>query len=89
MRIAAIGDAHLGRTATTATTADGVNAREFDFERSFEAAIEAALATKPDLMVWLGDVFDHPRPQLPQLPGSHACTGHNSSAWDWFGGDIG
>jgi predicted phosphodiesterase len=62
MRIAAIGDAHLGRTATTATTAEGVNAREFDFEQSFEAAIAAALATKPDLMVWLGDVFDHPRP---------------------------
>jgi DNA repair exonuclease SbcCD nuclease subunit len=62
MRIAALGDAHLGRTATTATTADGVNQREFDFERSFEAAITAMLATKPDLMIWLGDVFDHPRP---------------------------
>jgi DNA repair exonuclease SbcCD nuclease subunit len=62
MRIAALGDAHLGRTATTATTSDGINQREFDFEVSFNAAIDAMLATKPDLMVWLGDVFDHPRP---------------------------
>ena len=62
MRIAALGDAHLGRSATTATTADGVNQREFDFEVSFEAAVQAALATEPDLVVWLGDVFDHPRP---------------------------
>jgi predicted phosphodiesterase len=62
MRIAAIGDAHLGRTATTATTADGVNQREVDFEQSFLASISGALATNPELMVWLGDVFDHPRP---------------------------
>ena len=62
MRIAALGDAHLGRSATTATTAEGVNQREFDFERSFIAAVDAALATNPDLVVWLGDVFDHPRP---------------------------
>ena len=62
MRIAAIGDAHLGRTATTATTAEGVNQREFDFEESLIAAVDAALDAKPDLMVWLGDVFDHPRP---------------------------
>jgi DNA repair exonuclease SbcCD nuclease subunit len=62
MRIAAIGDAHLGRTATSATSADGVNQREVDFEDSFLRATEEALATNPELMVWLGDVFDHPRP---------------------------
>jgi predicted phosphodiesterase len=62
MRIAALGDAHLGRTATTATTADGVNQREVDFEESFLASIRGALATNPELMLWLGDVFDHPRP---------------------------
>ncbi len=62
MRIAAIGDAHLGRTATTATTPEGVNQREVDFERSFLAAVEQGLAAQPELMIWLGDVFDHPRP---------------------------
>jgi DNA repair exonuclease SbcCD nuclease subunit len=63
MRIAAIGDAHLGRTylpITDATT--GVNRRELDFEESFTRAIDAMLATEPEVILWLGDVFDHPRP---------------------------
>ena len=62
MKIAAIGDAHLGRSAYTATTEEGVNQREFDFECSFAAAVDACLAAEPNLVVWLGDVFDHPRP---------------------------
>jgi DNA repair protein SbcD/Mre11 len=60
--VAAIGDAHLGRSYYPLTTDDGVNQREWDFERSFEAAVELALAQHPDVVVWLGDVFDHPRP---------------------------
>jgi DNA repair exonuclease SbcCD nuclease subunit len=62
MRIAAIGDAHLGRSYLPYTTDAGVNQREFDFEQSFERAVELALAQSPDLIVWLGDIFDHPRP---------------------------
>ena len=62
MRVAAIGDAHLGRSYYPFTTPEGVNQREWDFERSFEAAVDLALAQEPDLIVWLGDVFDHPRP---------------------------
>ena len=62
MRIAAIGDAHLGRSYLPVTTDAGVNQREFDFERSFERAVELALDQSPDLVVWLGDIFDHPRP---------------------------
>jgi DNA repair exonuclease SbcCD nuclease subunit len=62
MRVAAIGDAHLGRSYYPFTTEGGVNQREWDFERSFEAAVELALGQSPDLVVWLGDVFDHPRP---------------------------
>ena len=62
MRIAAIGDAHLGRAYYPATTPEGVNQREVDFERSFEAAVALALESRPDAVVWLGDVFDHPRP---------------------------
>lgn len=62
MLVAAIGDAHLGRSYLPATTAGGVNQRERDFEVSFEAAVELALAQDPGLIVWLGDVFDHPRP---------------------------
>ena len=62
MRVAAIGDAHLGRSYYPFTTDGGVNQREFDFERSFEAAVDLALDQKPDLIIWLGNVFDHPRP---------------------------
>jgi DNA repair exonuclease SbcCD nuclease subunit len=62
MRIAALGDAHLGRSYYPYTTAGGVNQREFDFERSFEAAVDLALEQAPELIVWLGDIFDHPRP---------------------------
>jgi DNA repair exonuclease SbcCD nuclease subunit len=62
MRVAAIGDAHLGRSYYPFTTDAGVNQREFDFERSFEAAVDLALAQRPELVIWLGDVFDHPRP---------------------------
>ena len=62
MRVAALGDAHLGRSYYPFTTPDGGNQRERDFEASFEAAVDLALAQSPDLVVWLGDIFDHPRP---------------------------
>jgi exonuclease SbcD len=62
MLVAAIGDAHLGRNYYPYTTDGGVNQREWDFERSLEDAVGLALAQQPDLVVWLGDVFDHPRP---------------------------
>ena len=63
VKIAALGDAHLGRSYYSITDPDsGVNRRELDFEDSFRAAVALALAQAPDLIVWLGDVFDHPRP---------------------------
>ncbi len=62
MRIAALGDAHLGRSALSAVTTEGVNQREYDFEQSFAAAVDRCLAVSPDCILWLGDVFDHPRP---------------------------
>jgi len=62
MRVAAIGDAHLGRAYLPYTTEGGVNQREWDFERSFEAAVDLALAQEPDLLIWLGDIFDYPAP---------------------------
>ena len=62
MKVAAFGDAHLGRSYYPYTTPEGVNQRERDFEISFEAAVDTALSLDPDLVVWLGDIFDHPRP---------------------------
>jgi len=63
VKVAAFGDAHLGRSALNIVDQPtGVNRRELDFEASFEAAVDLALAQSPDVVVWLGDIFDHPRP---------------------------
>lgn len=62
MRIAAIGDAHLGRSYPSPPTSEGISVREADFERSFEAAVDLALSQNPELVIWLGDIFDYPRP---------------------------
>ncbi len=62
MRVAAIGDAHLGRAYYPYTTDKGINQRERDFELSFEAAVALAIDQRPDIVCWLGDIFDHPRP---------------------------
>jgi DNA repair exonuclease SbcCD nuclease subunit len=63
MKVAALGDAHLGRSyLSLVDPATGVNRRELDFEEAFTDAVDLALAQEPDLLVWLGDVFDHPRP---------------------------
>ena len=63
MKVAALGDAHLGRAYHNVTDpVTGVNQRERDFEESFTAAVDLSLAQEPDVLVWLGDVFDHPRP---------------------------
>lgn len=61
-RVVALGDAHLGRQYYAKTTPEGANQREADFEDSFAAAVDVALSLQPDVVVWLGDIFDHPRP---------------------------
>src|SRR5205823_6227744 len=61
MKVVALGDAHLGRSYLPYTEG-GVNVRERDFELSFEAAVDLALEQEPDAVMWLGDIFDHPRP---------------------------
>jgi DNA repair exonuclease SbcCD nuclease subunit len=62
MKIVALGDAHLGKTYLSRTVDGGVNQREVDFEVSFRQAVDVALAQQPELIVWLGDIFDYPRP---------------------------
>jgi DNA repair protein SbcD/Mre11 len=62
-RLAALGDAHLGRTHYAhLRDEEGRNRREEDFLRAFDWAVEATLAQEPDGFLWLGDVFDHARP---------------------------
>lgn len=62
-RLAALGDAHLGRTHLAhLRDEEGRNLREEDFLRSFEWAVDRTIALEPDGFLWLGDVFDHARP---------------------------
>ncbi len=63
MKIAALGDAHVGRS-TYPISKDGVNVRERDFELSFLDAVELLLSQNPDLILFLGDIFDFPRPSF-------------------------
>ncbi|HEX2025619.1 MAG TPA: DNA repair exonuclease [Actinomycetota bacterium] len=62
-RLAALGDAHLGRSHLAHLRDEqGRNLREEDFLRSFDWAIDRTLELEPDGFVWLGDIFDHARP---------------------------
>lgn len=63
MRIAALGDAHVGRSSYPISKG-GVNVRERDFELSFLDAIDLLLEQNPDLIIFLGDIFDFPRPSF-------------------------
>jgi DNA repair exonuclease SbcCD nuclease subunit len=62
-RLVAVGDAHLGRTHLThLRDEEGRNLREEDFLRSFDWAVRRTLELQPDGFLWLGDLFDTPRP---------------------------
>jgi DNA repair protein SbcD/Mre11 len=62
-RLAAFGDAHLGRSHLAHLRDDhGRNLREEDFLRSFDWAVDSILSMQPDGFLVLGDVFDHARP---------------------------
>lgn len=63
MRIVHLSDTHLGFSAySKIDPADGVNAREKDFYKAFEQAVDKAIELKPDAVVHAGDLFDVPRP---------------------------
>ncbi len=62
-RLAAFGDAHLGRTHLAHLRDDQErNLREEDFLASFDWAVARTLELEPDGFLWLGDIFDHARP---------------------------
>lgn len=63
MKIAALGDAHVGRASYPVST-QGINVRERDFEISFQNSIDLILDQNPDLILFLGDIFDFPRPSF-------------------------
>jgi DNA repair exonuclease SbcCD nuclease subunit len=63
IRIAHFADTHLGYRAMSKLDPETErNQRSVDFERAFEATIDAILESKPDLVLHAGDVFHHTRP---------------------------
>jgi len=63
IRIAHLADTHLGYRAMSKLDPETErNQRSVDFERAFEATIDAILEAKPDLVLHAGDVFHHTRP---------------------------
>lgn len=69
IRIAHIGDSHLGYSALTRLCPDsGRNQRTVDVERAFATAIDEIIADGGiDLVLHAGDVFHHSRPPMPSL----------------------
>ena len=62
MRIAHLGDLHLGFRQYHRQTQGGINQREADVGRAFRAAVDGVLTARPDLVVIAGDVFHAVRP---------------------------
>ena len=62
MRIAHLADAHLGYRAYNRITSQGINRREADVFRTFQAAMGKVGDIKPDLILIAGDLFHVVRP---------------------------
>ncbi len=62
MNLLHLSDTHLGYCAYRKVTEEGVNQREQDVYYAFRFCIDYALATKPDIVIHAGDLFDAVRP---------------------------
>lgn len=62
MRIVHLADAHLGYRAYNRITSQGINRREADVFRTFQAALSKVAEVKPDLVLIAGDLFHVVRP---------------------------
>ncbi len=62
MKLAHLGDIHLGCRQYHRQAANGINQREADISRVFERAIGDVIETQPDVVVIAGDLFHSVRP---------------------------
>ena len=62
MRLAHLADPHLGIRQYHRQTSSGINQREADVARAFRLAIEGVIASRPDAVVIVGDLFHSVRP---------------------------
>ena len=71
MRIAHLADLHMGFRQYQRVSAAGNNQREADVARATKRAIDAVIASAPDLIVVAGDVFHQVRPSNPMILFAH------------------
>jgi exonuclease SbcD len=62
VKIVHLSDTHMGYSAYTKVTPDGINQREQDVYDSFTQAIDRIIEIGPDLVLHAGDVFHTARP---------------------------
>ena len=62
MRLAHLADPHLGIRQYHRQTSSGINQREADVARAFRLAIDGVIASRPDAVVIVGDLFHSVRP---------------------------
>ena len=73
IRLIHFSDTHLGHQQYPKTDEHGLNAREQDLYAAFHAVIDHAVATRADLVLHAGDLFDGVRPSNRAL--AHALEG--------------
>jgi len=67
VKLAHLGDVHLGCRQYHRQAANGINQREVDVARVFERTIGDIVAVKPDLVLIAGDLFHSVRPTNPAI----------------------
>jgi exonuclease SbcD len=73
IRVVHFSDTHLGHQQYPRVDENGLNQRERDLYDAFDAIVDHAIATKADLVLHAGDLFDGVRPSNRAL--AHALEG--------------
>ena len=67
MRLVHLADLHLGFRQYQRLTPGGINQREADVARTFEAAIDRIIELAPEVVLFAGDIFHSVRPSNPAI----------------------
>lgn len=67
MRLVHLADLHLGFRQYQRLTPGGINQREADVARTFEAAIDLVIELAPEVVLLAGDIFHAVRPSNPAI----------------------
>src|SRR5687768_5257881 len=67
VRLVHLADLHLGFRQYQRLTPGGINQREADIARTFEAAIDRIIELAPEIILFAGDIFHSVRPSNPAI----------------------